>query len=141
MLSVPPNITIPDGELQFSFARSGGPGGQNVNKVESKAILRWAVASSPSLPEEVRQRFLTKFRARLTNEGEIIITGQRFRDQPRNMEDCLEKLREMIVAAMHKPTLRRPSKPTRGSKRRRLEAKRANSLKKRRRQGPGTSEE
>lgn len=141
MLIVSPNITIPDGELQFSFARSGGPGGQNVNKVESKAVLRWAVAASPSLPFEVRGRFLSKFASRLTTEGEIIITSQKYRDQPQNIQDCLDKLREMIVSAMHKPKARRPTKPTKGSKRRRLKAKREHSLKKQYRRGPGSSEE
>lgn len=136
MLIVSPQIQIPDDELQFSYVRSSGPGGQNVNKVASKAVLRWSLVTSPSVPEEVRSRFLTKFRSRLTTEGELILTSQRFRDQQRNTEDCLEKLREMLLAAARRPTTRRPSKPTRASQKRRLDAKRVHSSKKRQRKRP-----
>ena len=141
MLIVTPQIQIPDDELQFSYARSSGPGGQNVNKVASKAVLRWSPVNSSSLPQEVRGRFLTKFKSRLTIEGDLIITSQRFCDQQRNTSDCLEKLREMLLAAARKPIARRPSKPTRGSQRRRLEVKRSHSHKKRRRRGPAADEE
>ncbi|MFN0053732.1 MAG: alternative ribosome rescue aminoacyl-tRNA hydrolase ArfB [Planctomycetales bacterium] len=137
MLIVSPQIQIPDDELHFSYVRSSGPGGQNVNKVASKAVLRWSPVDSPSLPSDVRGRFLTKYASRLTTEGELLVTSQRFRDQQRNTEDCLEKLREMLLAAARKPIARRPSKPTRGSQKRRLEAKRGHSQKKRGRRGPG----
>src|SRR5881296_3941110 len=105
---------IPQWELQWTFVRSGGPGGQNVNKVASKAVLRWNVANSPSLPEEVKARLRAQQNRRITNEGELILTSQRFRDQERNRQDCLEKLRELVLRAA-KPTKRRkPTKPTRG---------------------------
>ncbi|MSR58652.1 MAG: aminoacyl-tRNA hydrolase [Planctomycetaceae bacterium] len=136
MFNVTPQIQIPDDELSFTYVRSSGPGGQNVNKVSSKAVLRWSPTASPSLPYEVRGRFLSKYASRLTTAGELIVTSQRFRDQPRNAADCLDKLREMLVAAARKPIARRPSKPTRGSQKRRLEAKRVNSRKKRNRRGP-----
>lgn len=136
MLIVSPQLQIPDDELQFSYVRSSGPGGQNVNKVASKAVLRWSPTASPSLSHEVRGRFLTKFASRLTTEGELIITSQRYRDQQRNTEDCLEKLREMLLSATRKPLIRRPSKPTRSSQRRRLDAKRIQSHKKRHRRNP-----
>jgi len=136
MLIVSPQIQIPDDELSFTYVRSSGPGGQNVNKVSSKAVMRWSLITSPSIPEEVRSRFLTKYQSRLTTEGELILTSQRFRDQQRNAEDCLEKLREMVLAAARKPTTRRPSKPTRASQKRRLDAKRSHSTKKRHRKRP-----
>src|SRR5262249_40319952 len=136
-----PQIRIPDDELHFTYVRSSGPGGQNVNKVSSKAVLRWSPTTSGTLPYEVRGRFLSKFASRLTNEGELIITSQRFRDQQRNAQDCLDKLREMLVAAARKPTVRRPSKPTRASQARRLDAKRANAHKKRQRKRPPSDED
>lgn len=139
-LSVNPNIQIPLSELQFSFARSGGPGGQNVNKVNSKAILRWAILMSPSLSEAVRARFLAKFANRLTAEGILILVSQRYRDQSSNCEDCLEKLKEMILSVAERPIPRRPTKPTLGSKQRRVEAKKGNSLKKQRRRAPGVDD-
>ena len=141
MLSVTPTIQIPDSEIEFTFARSSGPGGQNVNKVSSKAVMRWSPTTSPSLPEDVRGRFLSRYASRLTNAGELIVTSQRSRDQTRNTEDCLEKLRQMLLAVTRKPVQRRPTKPTRGSHKRRLEAKRIQSGKKRNRRPPPRHEE
>ncbi len=80
-LTVNSRISIPHEEFEFSFARSGGPGGQNVNKVNSKALLRWPVVTSAALPPDVRARFLARYRSRLTVEGEVIVTSQRYRDQ------------------------------------------------------------
>lgn len=128
-------IRVPLSEFTFTFARSSGPGGQNVNKVNTKAQLRWAVTRSPSLSEAARQRFLAKYGNRITNEGDLLLTSTRYRDQKRNEEDCLEKLREMIEAIASPPKKRRPTKPTKGSKERRLEAKRQRSDKKRGRGG------
>ena len=92
--------------------RSSGPGGQNVNKVNSKAVLRWNVAASPSLPADVRERFLAIHRSRLTGEGELIVTSQRYRDQGRNVADALEKLRAMLDRGRRRPKTRRPTKPS-----------------------------
>src|SRR5215831_4826746 len=87
-------IAIPDEELQFSFARSGGPGGQNVNKVSSKAILRWDLGVNSSVPAEIKDRLRTLQRNRVTVEGELVIHAQNYRDQERNKLECLERLRE-----------------------------------------------
>ena len=132
-MDVADGLHIPDEELVFTYARSGGPGGQNVNKVASKAILRWSLASNTTIPPAVRDRLRQQQANRITVEGELVIQGQRYRDQPRNAEDCLERLRAMIAQAQHPPTPRRETKPTRGSKRRRLEDKRANAERKQRR--------
>src|SRR5262245_34105772 len=124
------HLTIPDSELQMSFARSSGPGGQNVNKVSSKAVLHFAVATSPSLPDDVRGRFLETDRSRITNSGEIVIHSDEFRDQPKNIQACHDKLRSMIAAVLRPPKKRRATKPTHGSRVRRLNDKRARSQKK-----------
>lgn len=133
-LTVNRRLRIPLDELQFTFVRSSGPGGQNVNKVNSKAVLRWRVTESPSLPAAVRQRFIEKYGHRLTKEGELLLGSQRYRDQQRNVEDCLDRLRVMLLEAATPPKKRRPTKPTRASKERRLEEKRQSSERKRRRQ-------
>jgi len=105
------NCQLPREEFGFTFAGSGRPGGQNVNKVSSKAVLSWAVLLSPSLPEEVRARFLIKLAGRVTSQGKLILTSQKYRDQARNVEDWLEKLAEMIAAVPTRPTPRRPTRP------------------------------
>lgn len=134
MLNVSASIAIPDDEFEWSYARAGGPGGQNVNKVSSKAVLRWNVAATPSLPEHVKARLMALQRRRITNDGELLMTGQRFRDQERNRQDCLDKLAEMIREAATLPKARRPTKPSRGSHRRRLaDKKRRSALKSSRR--------
>lgn len=130
MLAVTSRIQIPREEFEFTFARSSGPGGQNVNKVNSKALLRWPIRSSPSLPEEVRTRFIERYRSRLTESGDVLISSQRYRDQARNVDDCLEKLREMILAVVQRPKTRKATKPSRASQRRRVEGKRQQSEKK-----------
>lgn len=127
MLEVTRSIQIPDDEFHWSFVRSGGPGGQNVNKVASKAVLRWDLAASPSVPDDVKARLRVQQPSRLTVEGEFVLSSQRYRDQGRNVEDCLLKLREMIVQATHVPKKRRATRPTRGSQERRLDAKRRRS--------------
>jgi ribosome-associated protein len=136
VLNVTPTIRIPLAEFTISYARSSGPGGQNVNKVNSKAMLRWGVTRTASLPEPVRQRLLAKHRRRITAEGDLLIVSQRFRDAGRNTADCLEKLRGIVLAAAQPVRRRKATHPTRGSIERRLEAKRRQSQKKRRR-GPG----
>jgi ribosome-associated protein len=137
MLHVNARIQIPLAEFEFTYARSSGPGGQNVNKVNSKATLRWGVRRSPSLPDDVKERFLAAYGSRVTTEGEILIVSQKFRDQAKNVDDCLAKLREMLAAVAVAPRKRRPTKPTRGSRERRLREKRTGSERKRLRGKPG----
>ncbi len=122
-LEITPNIKIPDAELRLSFARSSGPGGQNVNKVSSKAVLHFDVVTTTSLPADVRQRFLERYETRLTNAGEVVIHSEEFRDQPRNIQACYDKLRQMVLTVLRPPKKRRATTPTRGSKVRRLNEK------------------
>ena len=140
MLTVNSRIRIPMSELQFTFARSSGPGGQNVNKVNSKAMLRWDVTASPSLSHSVKERFIQAFGSRLTNEGEIVLASQRYRDQSRNVDDCLEKLREMLAAVATAPKRRRPTRPTKASVERRVQQKQKNSQRKSNRQSVRSEE-
>jgi ribosome-associated protein len=128
---------IPDDELHWSFARSGGPGGQNVNKVSSKVLLRWHPGRSKALSEEVRARLLEIVQSRLTTEGDLLITSQKFRDQPKNIEDCKQKLVELLRQARQRPKVRKPTKPSRASKVRRVEEKRRQSSRKANRQYRG----
>ena len=123
MLEVTPHLRIPEDEFAWSYVRAGGPGGQNVNKVASKAVLRWNLAASRSLPADVKARLRAREANRITAEGELVLTSQRFRDQERNRQDCLDKLREMIARAAARPKVRRKTKPTRGSQEARLRAK------------------
>ena len=136
MLVVTDRIQVPQKELQFTYARSQGPGGQNVNKVNTKATLRWPVINNESLPEDVRRRFLARYKHKITSDGDLLITSQRFRDRGRNVADCLEKLRRLIAAVATAPKKRRPTKPTKGSKVRRRKSKEATSQKKDRRKPP-----
>jgi ribosome-associated protein len=136
MLRVNHRISIPLAEFQFDYVRSGGPGGQNVNKVASKAVLRWRPGESPSLPPMVRARLMEAIASKLTNEGELIVTSQKTRDQSRNTDDCLEKVRLLVLAAATPPKIRRPTKPTKASKERRLDDKSRRGEVKRLRRGP-----
>jgi len=134
MLVVNARLKIPLREFRFTFARSSGPGGQNVNKLNTKALLRWPVVRSTSLPEAVRQRLLARHPRRITAEGDLLVSSQRFRDAGRNLADCLEKLRAMLAEVATAPKPRKATRPTRASVRARLDRKRRHSQKKRRRQ-------
>ena len=128
-------MTIPAAEFAVSYARSAGPGGQNVNKVNSKAILRWRIVDSPSLPPAVRQRFLAHFGNRVTNDGEIVIAADEHREQPRNLTACYDRLRAMILSVAKPPTRRVKTRPSRGAVERRIQSKQRNSQKKQQRRG------
>lgn len=129
-------VRIPKSEFKLTFSRSSGPGGQNVNKTNSKVTLSWPVVESAYVPDEVKSRFLQQQRTRVTTEGVFVFSSQRHRDQPRNIEDCYQKLAELLQVAAHRPKTRRPTRPTKASKRRRLGDKRRKSLRKQDRREP-----
>ena len=135
MLEVSPTLAIPDDELVERFVRSSGPGGQNVNKVATAVELRFDIAQSPSLPEPVRARLLARRDRRLTDEGVLVINAQRFRTQERNREDAKERLAAFVAAGLVAPKPRIATRPSRGSKERRLGAKRERGTIKRGRTG------
>ena len=114
---------IPESELEFRFFRAGGPGGQNVNKVSTALQMRFDVLNSPSLKEGTRQRLMKLAGSRLTHDGVILITAVRHRTQERNRADAIERLQELVDKASIAPTYRVPTRPTRASKERRLQAK------------------
>ena len=123
MIVVTPRIVLDERELEETFVRASGPGGQNVNKLSTAVQLRFDVRRSPSLPDDVRARLERLAGSRLTGEGVLIIVAQRHRTQERNREDARERLVDLIRRAAVAPTPRRPTKPTLASKRRRLDSK------------------
>jgi ribosome-associated protein len=122
---------VPRSELVLSFARSSGAGGQNVNKVNSKAEIRWDIASSGSVPQDVLGRFLSRYKNRLDADGLVMVTSEKHRDRERNIEDAVAKLEEWVQSVWEKPKPRIKTKPTKGSKRRRVNEKRLAGDKKR----------
>jgi ribosome-associated protein len=126
-LRIMPSLAIDEEELVETFVLASGPGGQNVNKVASAVELRFDVAASPSLPEIVRQRLMRLAGQRLTKEGVLVLHGRRFRMQERNRADVRARLVELVRRAAAIPKPRRPTKPTRASKERRLEGKKVRS--------------
>jgi ribosome-associated protein len=134
-LVVTSRLTIPASELSIAFARSGGPGGQNVNKVSSKVDLRWNPRTSTALNEYDRAWLLQKLRSRLTTDGTLIVTSTATRDQIANREDAIEKLAAIVRAALERPKFRKPTQVTRGAKRRRVADKRHRAEIKRHRRG------
>lgn len=124
MIRVTPTLSIPDSELEEEFFRASGPGGQNVNKVETAVRLRFDARNSAALPEAVRERLLRLAGRRATAEGVIVIAAQRFRTRERNREDALERLAELVrAAATPPPPPRRPSRPSRSARAERMDSK------------------
>ena len=135
LIRVTAAISLDERELEERFIRASGPGGQNVNKLSSAVQLRFDVRRSPSLPDDVRVRLERLAGRRLTREGVLVITAQRHRTQERNRQDALDRLIELIRQAAVAPIPRRATKPTRGSRERRLESKRRRASIKGLRQG------
>jgi ribosome-associated protein len=117
------HLFLDDGEIEESFVRASGPGGQNVNKVSSAVQIRFDLSSSRSLPEDVRERLARLAGRRLTRDGVIVIIAQRYRTQERNRQDAHDRLIALIRRAAVPPIPRRPTKPSRAAKERRLQAK------------------
>jgi len=130
------NIAIDENELEYDFIRASGPGGQHVNRSATAVQLRFDVANSPSLPDDVRKRLMRLAGNRLTDQGVLIIEAKRFRSQERNRQDAIGRLVELIRQAARKPKVRRKTRPTRASQERRLREKRRRSEIKRRRKSP-----
>ncbi|MFO0801320.1 MAG: alternative ribosome rescue aminoacyl-tRNA hydrolase ArfB [Gemmataceae bacterium] len=138
MIHVTESIAVPDEELDWSYARSGGPGGQNVNKVSSKAVLRWTAGRTVApIPLTAWARMKACFPSRFTVDGDVIISSQEYRDQERNREACAGKLAEMIRVSLVEPVSRKKTKVSKAAKRRRVDDKRRQSAKKQARRAGG----
>jgi ribosome-associated protein len=129
-------LSIPDTEIDLSFARAGGPGGQHVNTSSTKVELRFDVAASPSLTEEQRARLLERLSSRLTNDGVLVLHASEHRSQTRNREAVLVRFADLLADALRTSKLRRPTRPSRGAKERRLDDKKHRAETKRLRQPP-----
>lgn len=137
-VEIAPGVSVPGGVLRFTFVRSSGPGGQNVNKRSTKAELRVALADLPISHAAAARlvRLAGPAGARVTDDGEVLLTSDEMRSQRQNRDACLDRLRLLITRALVAPKPRRPTKPTKGSQRRRVESKRQRGETKQRRRKP-----
>ena len=136
MVRITPSISIDEDELQIDFVRASGPGGQNVNKVSTAAQLRFDVARSPSLPEDVRSRLIKRGGSRITKEGVLVIEARRYRTQEQNRDDALDRFAALLRQAEKPPLARKVTRPSAASRAARLKAKKLRGEVKRLRQFP-----
>ena len=127
MLEIASSIQIPESEIGLDFIRADGPGGQNVNKVATAVQLRFDAVNSPSLPEEVKARLIKLAGKRVTQDGILIIEARRYRTQEGNREDAIRRFSELVRKALERPIKRKPTKPSKASKEKRLQEKKRRS--------------
>ncbi|MFZ0451278.1 MAG: alternative ribosome rescue aminoacyl-tRNA hydrolase ArfB [Desulfatiglandaceae bacterium] len=140
MITLTANIAIDEKEIREEFVHASGPGGQNVNKVATAVQLRFDVVHSPSLPPDVRERIVRLAGGRITGDGVLVIDARRFRTQGQNRKDARDRLVELIRLAAERPRVRKRTKPSAASKRRRLESKRLHKEKKKLRRAVSSTE-
>jgi ribosome-associated protein len=133
MIPIDDNLAIPDEEVSFATSRSGGPGGQNVNKLETRVTLRFDLAGSAALSEEQKARLRERLATRITRDGILQVTSQRHRTQGANREAAVERFAELLRESLREETPRRKTRPSRAAKARRLDSKRRQSQRKRER--------
>jgi ribosome-associated protein len=136
MIRVSKHIDLDESEIEYRFVRASGPGGQHVNKAATAVQLRFDVANSPSLPDDVRYRLIRLAGRQVTEEGVLIIDARRYRSQERNRQDAIDRLLQLIRSAASKPKVRRRTKPSCAARERRLEEKRRRGETKRNRRSP-----
>ena len=134
MIKINSTLKLDEAELNFTFARSSGPGGQNVNKLNTKALMKWNIDDCPSLPYAVKARFKEKYPNRLIDGSVVAISSDKFRSQEMNVKSCMDKLCELLLSVAVAPKKRRATKPTRASKEKRINSKKMRSSTKKNRQ-------
>ena len=134
MLKVNDNLKVDESEFLFTFARSSGPGGQNVNKVNTKAVLRWDLDACKTISDAVKDRFKSKFQNRIQSDGLVVLSSDKYRSQEMNVKNCIDKLKEFLKLVAVAPKKRRETKPTRASKEKRITNKKQRSTTKKNRQ-------